>query len=135
MQNGITESNLPMISADASPRELAEAIVSVLDAKKGRDIVLLYVEEQTSIADYFVLCTGTSRTQVKSLIDEVEYKMSLSGITPHHVEGIDSSGWMLIDFGSVIVHVFNRDSRSFYNLEKLYAETSEQDISALLHKD
>ena len=135
MQSEITETNHPLISADATPRELAEAVVSVLDAKKGRDIVLLHVEEQTSIADYFVLCTGTSRTQVKSLIDEVEYKMSLSGIAPHHVEGIDSSGWMLIDFGSVIVHVFNRDSRSFYNLEKLYAETSEQDISALLHED
>lgn len=125
----------PIVARDAAPRELAEAIVSVLDAKKARDIALLYVEQQTSIADYFVLCTGNSRTQVKSLIDEVEYKLSLSGITPHHIEGVDASGWMLIDFGSVIVHVFSRDARQFYNLEKLYAETSECDISTLLTQD
>ena len=125
----------PIVAPDASPREIAEAIVSVLDAKKARDIKLLHVEEQTSIADYFVLCTGTSKTQVRSFIDEVEYKLSLSGIAPHHIEGVDASGWMLADFGAVIVHVFSRDARQFYNLEKLYAETSEEDISALLHED
>ncbi len=125
----------PIVSADASPREIAEAIVSVLDQKKARDIMLLHVEAQSSIADYFVLCTGNSRTQVRSLIDEVEYKLSLSGIIPHHVEGVDASGWMLLDFGAVIVHVFSREARAFYNLEKLYAETSEEDISALISED
>ncbi len=135
MQNKMTDEIRPLLSKDASPRALAEAIVSVLDAKKARDIALLYVEEQTSITDYFIVCTGTSRTQVKSLIDEVEYTMSLSDITPHHVEGVDASGWMLIDFGSVIVHVFNREAREFYNLEKLFADTAKQDISALLTED
>ncbi len=125
----------PIVSADASPREIAEAVVSVLDSKKARNIKLLHVEAQTSIADYFVLCTGNSRTQVRSLIDEVEYKLSLSGIMPHHVEGVDASGWMLLDFGAVIVHVFSREAREFYNLEKLYAETSEEDISALISED
>ncbi len=125
----------PIVAPDASPREIAEAIVGVLDKKKARDIALLHVEEQTSIADYFVVCTGNSKTQVRSFIDEVEYKLSLSGITPHHIEGVDASGWMLIDFGAVIVHVFSRDAREFYNLEKLYAETSRIDIDALLSED
>ncbi len=125
----------PVVAPDASPREIAEAIVTVLDKKKARDIALLHVEEQTSIADYFVVCTGNSKTQVRSFIDEVEYKLSLSGITPHHIEGVDASGWMLIDFGAVIVHVFSRDAREFYNLEKLYAETSRVDIESLLSED
>lgn len=125
----------PVVAPDASPREIAEAIVTVLDKKKARDIALLHVEEQTSIADYFVVCTGNSKTQVRSFIDEVEYKLSLSGIMPHHIEGVDASGWMLIDFGAVIVHVFSRDAREFYNLEKLYAETSRVDIDALLSED
>ncbi len=125
----------PIVAPDASPKEIAEAIVQVLDKKKARDIALLHVEEQTSIADYFVVCTGNSKTQVRSFIDEVEYKLSLSGITPHHIEGVDASGWMLIDFGAVIVHVFSRDAREFYNLEKLYAETSRVNIDALLSED
>ena len=124
-----------LVDKNATPKELAEAIVTVLDAKKARNIKLLYVEKQTSITSYFVLCTANSRTQVRAFIDEIEYKLSLSGILPDHIEGVDASGWMLIDYGSVIVHVFNREAREFYNLEKLYAENSEMDITGLLKED
>lgn len=123
------------LTPDASPREIAEYAVSVLDAKKAREIRLLYTEKQTIIADYFVLCTGTSSTQIKSLADEVEYRLSLCGIAPLHVEGSGSGGWVLMDFGCVLVHVFSRDARTFYSLEKLYPDTSECDISALLRQD
>lgn len=126
----------PPLTPDASPREIAEYAVTVLDQKKARDICLLHTEEQTILADYFVICSGTSSTQIRSLADEVEYKLSLCGITPLHTEGAGGSGgWVLIDFGSVLVHVFSRDAREFYNLEKLYAATSECDISALLKED
>ena len=126
----------PPLKADASPKEIAEYAVKVLDMKKARNIKLLHTEEQTVLADYFVICSGTSSTQIRSLADEVEYKLSLCGITPHHTEGANGSGgWVLIDFGSVLVHIFSRDAREFYNLEKLYAETSECDISALLTQD
>jgi len=87
------------------------------------------------IADFFVICTGTSRTQVRSFIDEVEYKLGNYGITPLHIEGADSGTWVLEDFGSVIVHVFTNEAREFYNLEKLYQGTTEQDISALITED
>ncbi len=126
----------PPLKAYASPREIAEYAVTVLDQKKARNIRLLHTEEQTVLADYFVICSGTSSTQIRSLADEVEYKLSLCGITPLHTEGANGAGgWVLIDFGSVLVHVFSRDAREFYNLEKLYAETSECDISALLTQD
>lgn len=117
------------------PETLAKFIVSVLDSKKARDIKLLHVEKQTVIADYFVICTGNSRTQIRALADEVEYKLSNYDIKPIHIEGADSGVWVLEDFGSVIIHVFTEESREFYKLEKLYQDTTEKDISELVTED
>lgn len=129
----ITESEKTITAEDvATPEALAKTIVQILDNKKAKDIKLLHVEKQTIIADYFVICTGNSRTQIKSLADEVEYKLSLVGVDPMHTEGADTGIWVLQDFGNVIVHIFNRDSRDFYKLDKLYMDTTEQDISNLL---
>ena len=118
-----------------NPEKLAEFIVAVLDSKKARDIKMLHVEKQTVIADYFVICTGTSRTQIRALVDEIEYKLSSYGIAPTHTEGTDTGIWVLQDFGSVIVHVFTNDARDFYKLEKLYQDTTERDISELITND
>ncbi len=117
------------------PKEIAEMIVKVLDARKGHDIKLLHVTEKTVLADYFVICGGNSSTQVKGLSDEVEYKLGLEGVTPTHIEGHDSASWVLLDYSSVIVNVFTPDARSFYNLEKLWSEAEEVDISHLLTED
>ena len=118
-----------------NPETLAKLIVSVLDAKKARDIKLLHVEDRTIIADYFVIATGSSRTQIRALADEIEFRLEPYGIAPHHIEGADTGGWVLEDFGSVIVHLFNSEGRKFYNLDKLYQETTERDISALITED
>ena len=131
MENTI-EKKLP---EGATPLQTAEYIVSVLDAKKARDIKLLHVEKHTVIADYFIICSGNSRTQIKSLADEVEYKMSAEGLEPLHVEGGRGDSWILLDYGSVIVHVFGNDTREFYDLEKLYDGNTEQDISSLITED
>lgn len=125
----------PPLTPDATPEEIAKYAVTVLDNKKARNIRLLHTEKQTILADYFVICSGTSSTQIRSLADEVEYKLSLCGITPSHTEGRGNGGWVLIDYGCVLVHVFSRDAREFYNLEKLYEGTSEQDISDLITED
>lgn len=117
------------------PLSIAEEIVRVLDMKKGSNIKLLHVTEKTTLADYFVICGGNSSTQVKGLCDEVEYKLGLNGITPAHVEGHDSASWILMDYHSVIVHVFTPDAREFYNLEKHWAEAEQVDISHLLTED
>lgn len=85
---------LPPLSS-AEPKALAEAIISVLDEKKGHDIKALYVEDKTILADYFVLCTGYSNTQVKSLADEVEYKIGLRGLNPLRAEGRDNGAGCL----------------------------------------
>ena len=122
----------PPLTPDASPEEIAKYAVSVLDSKKARNIRLLHTEQQTILADYFVICSGTSSTQIRSLADEIEFKLSAFGITPSHIEGADTGIWVLQDFDNVIVHIFNSESRDFYKLDKLYMDTTEEDISALL---
>lgn len=105
---------------NATPEELARAIAEVLDSKKGRDIKTVHVADKTVIADWFVLCTGNSSTQVKALIGEVEYKLGLRGVEPIRTEGRDNGSWIILDYASVIVHIFSREARDFYNLDKLY---------------
>ena len=112
---------LPMLDAD-NARELAEAIAEVLDSKKGKDIKVLHVEDKTVIAEYFVLCTGNSSTQVKALAGEVEFRTEQRGLPPYSVEGRDNNSWILLDYSNVIVHIFSREAREFYNLEKLYED-------------
>ena len=107
---------------EASAKELAEAIAEVLDSKKGRDIRVLRVEDKTVIAEYFVLCTGNSSTQIKALAGETEYKIGLRGVQPYQIEGRDNHTWLLLDYSNVIVHIFSREAREFYNLDKLYRE-------------
>ena len=120
-QTEMMTEQLPSLK-DATAKELAEAIAEVLDSKKGRDIKILHVEDKTVIAEYFVLCTGGSSTQIKALSGEVEYRLGLRGVDPYHVEGRDNNSWVLVDYSNVIVHIFSRESREFYNLDKLYAD-------------
>lgn len=106
----------------AEPRQIADAIFEVLDSKKARDIKVVAVADKTIIADFFVLATGNSSTQVRALADEVEYKLGLWGLDAAHVEGRESGSWRALDYSSVIVHIFDREAREFYNLDKLYAD-------------
>ena len=103
------------------PLSLAEEIYRVLDAHRGEDIAVLHVGSQIEIADYFVLCTATSTTHVRALTDEVEFRTSEAGG--------DKNSWMVLDYGSVMVHVFTRDARQFYNLDKLYSDTEKVEVS------
>lgn len=111
--------------AGASPETLAHAIFDVLDAKKAGDIKVLRVQDHTVITDYFVICTGRSSTQVKSLGGEVEFKIGERGVDPAHYEGRDNGNWVLLDYNSVILHIFSQESREFYKLEKLYGDAEE----------
>ena len=115
---------------DAGAFEIARAIADVLDSKKGRDIKIIHVEEKTVIAEYFVLCTGNSSTQVKSLVGEVEYQIGNRGVAPYNIEGKDNNSWILMDYSNVIVHVFSREAREFYNLDKLYGDSSAVSVSS-----
>ena len=106
----------------ADPLTLAKAIADRLDEKKGREVKVLAVGEKTSIADYFVLCSGNSSTHVKALAGEAEEHISKREIEPDNVEGRGNNSWIVLDYGNVIVHVFSREAREFYNLDKLYGD-------------
>ncbi len=121
METNNTEMLLPTL-VGATPLELARAIGEVLDNKKGHEVKVIHVEEKTSIADYFVLCTGNSGTQVKALAGEVDFKIEQRGITPDNIEGRGNNTWIVLDYGNVVVHIFSREAREFYNLDKLYGD-------------
>ncbi len=123
--------NIPDMK-EATPAEIAATIVSLLDEHKALDLKVLHVTDQTVLTDYFVLCTATSNTQVKSLAGEVEYKLGLAGIEHRRMDGYESGEWVVIDYASVLVHIFQKSTREFYNLEKLWSEGKDIDISGLL---
>lgn len=99
---------------------MAKIAAEALDSKKGLDVTVLSVARQTVLADYFVIATGTSSTHVKALADEAEFKLKEAGFDCGHIEG--HGDWKLLDYHSVIVHVFTKEAREFYKLEKLWAD-------------
>lgn len=103
-------------------KELALTIAEILDSRKAKDIKVLEVTDVTSIADYFVICTGTSSTHIKALSDEVEYQLEKKGITPNHNEGVQTASWILKDYVTVIVHIFSREADEMYRLEHIWAD-------------
>ena len=106
-----------------------EIIVKALDSKKAEDIKVIKVGDLTGIADYFVIADGTSSTQTKALADEAEYKMQENGVVPNRVQGNNGSNWVIIDYGDIVVHVFSKEQRDFYNLERLWRDGEDIDIS------
>ena len=114
-----------------TPSEIARVAAKALDDKKARDIKVLKTAEKTVLADYFVICNGTSSTHVKALVDEVDRQLSEAGEPPVRREGLRSDIWVLMDFGSVIVHIFTDEARKFYNLERLWSDSEEADFSSL----
>ena len=116
-------------------KELVAVAVKALDSKKGKDIRVLYTEDQTSLADYFVICNSTSSTQVRALADAVEEAMSREGEEPHHIEGHRGGEWTLLDYSAVVVHVFTEEAREFYSLERLWSDAAPVDVSNYLTQD
>ena len=114
------------------PLGLAQVCVSTRYKKNASEIKLFKGDEQTIIADYYVICNGRSTTHVKALSDEVEYQTGENGVNMLRVDGRDTGTWVRMDYGSVLVHVFTKDQREFYKLEKLYNEENEIDIKDLL---
>ena len=115
--------------------KLVKEIAKVLDEKKAMDITAIKTEEVTIVSDYFVIASGTSNTHTKSLADDVEYEIKQRlDIAPEHIEG-RATGWILLDYGTVIVHVFQHEDREYYNLERLWADAQQLDLSDVITED
>ena len=115
-----------------SAKEVALEVTRALDAKKGIDIRLLRIEKVSSLADYFLICTGSSNTHVKTLCDYAEYTMEQLGEPMLGPEGHRGNSWELLDFGSVVVHVFTEEARKFYDLERLWADAEQVDLKDIV---
>ncbi len=116
-------------------REELEIAVKALDSKKAKNIKVLKIDELTILANYFVIASATSTTQVRALAEEVEYQLGLKGVEPKSAEGYQSREWIALDYIDVIVHVFLEETREFYQLEHLWADGTPVDISDLITED
>ena len=116
-------------------KEVAYEVTKALDEKKGMDIKLLKIGDISSLADYFLICTGTSNTHVKTLCDYAEYTLENLGEKLLGREGHRGNTWELLDFGSVVVHVFTEEAREFYALERLWADAQQIDLSDIVTPD
>ena len=103
-----------------------------ISSKKGLNIKLIEIGDISSLADYTVIATGTSSTHVKAIADEVEYQLDEAGISVSHIEGYRSNSWILLDYVDVIVHIFSDEAREFYDLERLWQDGKEIDISDIV---
>ena len=112
--------------------ESAIVLAKALDSKKGNEIKVLKTQDLTTLADYFVICTATSNTQVKAMSDACEEAMEKNGERVHHIEGHRDGTWLLLDFSDVVVHVFTDETRKFYDLERLWGDAEEVDLSDVL---
>jgi ribosome-associated protein len=115
-----------------STKEVAYQVTKALDDKKGKDIKLLRIADVSSLADYFLICTGTSNTHVKTLCDYAEYTLEQLGEPLLGREGHRGNSWELLDYGAVVVHVFTEEAREFYSLERLWADAEEVNISDII---
>lgn len=113
-------------------KQMIEKIVRSLDLKKSQDIRVIKVADLTILANYFVIATGTSSTQVKALADEVDFKLAEDGIKPTRVEGYQGANWIILDYSDIIVHIFHTETRNFYSLERLWQDGENIDISEYL---
>ena len=119
-----------------TPKEIAVAVTKALDEKKGMDIKLLKIDKISTLAEYFLICTGTSNTHVKTLCDYAEYTMvDQLGEPMLGREGHRGNSWELLDFGSVVVHVFTDEARKFYDLERLWADAEVVDLQGVVLPD
>ncbi len=110
--------------------DLARRIVELSDDRKAKEPVILDLRAVTLVADYFVILSGTSRTQVLGIANHIEEELSKEGILPYQREGDQDARWMLLDYSSVVIHVFQEDTRTFYNLERLWNDAKQVPIDA-----
>ena len=119
-----------------TPKELAITAVKALDEKKGKEISAIEITDLTTLADYFVIATGTSNTQINALCGAVEKALKEeAGEAPLHREGHRDGTWVLLDYGCLAVHVFSQEAREFYDLERLWQDGKPLDLSGILTSD
>ena len=114
--------------------DTVKTIASILDDKKAIDIQIIRIDELSIVADYFIIASGTSNTHVRALADEVEYQLDQRGIKADHIEG-RATGWIILEYKGIVVHIFLPETRNYYNLERLWDDGKKIDVQELLATD
>ena len=109
-------------------RNMMQIATQALADKKGENITVIDISDISVIADYFVITNGTSDSQISALVDHVEEKLAEAGYHPKQQEGGGSGTWVLMDYGDIIIHIFDKESRSFYNLERIWSDGREVEV-------
>lgn len=110
--------------------EMTKLAISALEDKKGEDLCLIDISEVSVLADYFLIASGNNKNQVQALIDNVQEKLGRAGFTAKNVEGYQAGNWILMDYGDLIVHVFDRQNRLFYDLERIWRDGKRLDTES-----
>ena len=113
-------------------KQMAQLVCRALDEKKGRDIKVIDIHDVSVIAVYFVIASGSNQNQVQAMVDNVEEQLGRAGFEPKQVEGVRNSSWILMDYGDVIVHVFDEENRLFYDLERIWRDGKTLDMEEFL---
>ena len=113
-------------------KQMAQLVCRALDEKKRRDIKVIDIHDASVIADYFVIASGSNQNQVQAMVDNVEEQLGRAGFEPKQVEGVRNSSWILMDYGDVIVHVFDEENRLFYDLERIWRDGKTLDMEEFL---
>lgn len=111
--------------------QMVKTAYDAIDDKLGKDISIINIGKVSSLCDYFIIATGSSARQVKAIADSVQDALTENDIEPRSKEGYDTQNWILLDYGDIIVHVFDEDNRAFYNLEKLWKDAPYVDVDTL----
>lgn len=112
-------------------KEMAKLVCHALEEKKAEDIKIINIEEVSVLADYFIIASGTNRNQVQAMADNVEETLGKEGVNPKQIEGYQTANWVLLDYGDVIVHVFDEENRLFYDLERIWRDGKSLSVEEL----
>jgi ribosome-associated protein len=112
-------------------KQMAQIAYKAMDEKKAEDIRIIEIGGISSIADYFIIANGTNAPQVQALVDAVEESLSKAGYEPKRIEGVRSSSWILLDYGDIVIHVFSKEDRLFYDLERIWRDGKSLSIDQL----
>lgn len=110
------------MSKKFTSKEIALAAIEALEDKKGEDIKVIDISEVSILADYFIIASGNNRNQVQALCDNVEEKLGRMGSIKKQIEGYDNGNWILVDYGDIVIHIFDKENRLFYNLERIWRD-------------
>lgn len=118
----------------ATIKELAKTAIQALEDKKAEDIRVIDIREVSTLADYFIIANGTNRSQIQALADHVEEALGKAGLSLKQVEGYDAANWILMDYRDIIVHIFDKENRLFYDLDRIWRDGKQMDAKELMEE-